>query len=73
MQNLLSNPMVQSNGTISFHVPGLGLSKNAFEGMTSSLGTIGKTKTSLLGVKKLSYRVETFTLVEDSDCFTFLG
>ena len=38
----------QPNGAISFPVIGLQLSKIAFEGMTSSLGTMEKTKTSPL-------------------------
>ena len=49
----------QFNDAIIFLLSGLQLSKIAFECMTSSLGTMGKIKTSLLGVKNLSNRVET--------------
>ena len=43
----------ESNGTISFPVSGLKLPKNAFEVITSLLGTMGKIKTSLLGFKNI--------------------
>ena len=37
----------------------------AFTCMTSSLGTMGKTKTSLLGVKNYRIKLKICTLVED--------
>ena len=37
----------------------------AFKCMTSSLGTMGKTKTSFLGVKTCRIEMKLFTLVED--------
>ena len=37
----------------------------AFKCMTSSLGTMGKTKTSLLGVKNYRIELKICTLVED--------
>ena len=60
-QNLLSNRMVP----VVFMYVGYNSKKNTFEGMTSSLGTIGRTKTSLLGVKNYRIELKLCTLVED--------
>ena len=53
----------QSNGAISFPVIGLQLSKIAFEGMTSSLGTMGEDKNIPLGVKNYRFGLKLCTLV----------
>ena len=60
-QNLFSNSMVP----LVFLEVGYNSKKIAFKCMTSSLGTMRKRKTSLLGVKNYRIELKLCTLVED--------